>query len=101
MKSDKIIGTDSVHAVDCDGTLILWDGCNWEWNWKLIDKMIQARIRGQTVIVWTAGGMEWLKKVQHLAERDSVDVHIDFYMNKIKWYHDDEDANSWMKHLLP
>jgi len=56
--------------------------------------MRRHKIRGSTIIVWSAGGAAWAKKA---VEALGIEELVDIIMCKPRWYVDDLPADEWMK----
>lgn len=101
---------------DIDDTLVSWscyDKNNWANNvqlmefidpdnnqshWlEIITEHIEAvkshKLRGHTIVFWSAGGAEWAKEV---ASKLGLSKYVDAYMAKPSWYYDDIPSSSFM-----
>lgn len=101
---------------DIDDTLVSWDSYNYDTTadqktlveficpnsgksfWlEAINENINAmkvhKLRGHTVVLWSAGGAEWAKEVSSKLE---VAVYVDAYMSKPSWFYDDIPSSSFM-----
>lgn len=99
----------NIVLYDVDDTLIMWerfDGARpllLEYNgyqsvvypnYREINSLRDAKIRGHYVRVASQGGQDWAELVVKA-------LHLERYVDSIeckpKWYHDDLPADTWMK----
>lgn len=83
---------DMSFFCDVDNTLIMWEknGHTWKPHNAHIELLKRAKIRGQFVVVWSAGGGEWAEKaIDLLGIREFVDIAI----GKPMWWVDDLTAD--------
>lgn len=93
---------------DCDDTLIMWnitDNCptiTIEYLGQLnkvrpnkvhVELLKHYKMQGHSIIVWSAGGSEWAKKVVSAL---NLDEFVDLTMGKPTFYVDDVDVWQWM-----
>ena len=112
----KIITNPNVVMYDVDGTLVtpFEDGIH-----LLSDKITittpygqedfvelkhvtrvlkRQHMQGHYVIVWSAGGEYWAHTVLKALK---LEPYVEIVTSKPKWYHDDQDANDFMKRSIP
>lgn len=98
----KIIGNDSTVFFDCDDTLIMWNHNRDESklvpvtsngitellrpHYKHIEQLKKHKFRGHTVVVWSAGGVEWATAV---VKSLKLEKYVDLVIAKPRWYYDD------------
>lgn len=114
----QVIDNDHVACFDVDDTLI-----NWYWGYDLelarqegltleisdgkfsnsvvpnknhIELLKRYKGKGKTIIVWTAAGYEWGKRV---VEALGLTEYVDFVMTKPEKYVDDLHADEWMEYV--
>lgn len=69
---------------------------------KHIDQLIRHKMRGHTVVVWSAGGYDWAEQVVKTLQ---LEQYVDLVISKPKWIYDDVPANQilptiqWMPDL--
>ena len=100
---------------DCDDTLVSWKHCG-QWKENMIEFMdpndkssiwleaipdhinaIKAhKIRGHTVIVWSAGGADWAEEV---VKRIGMSQYVDAVMSKPTWFYDDIPSSEFMPEI--
>lgn len=83
-----------IVTIDVDDTLVLWKDREYTTNWKVYNQLVRHKIRGHYVIVWSAGGAEWAKKIV-----DQMDIAhlVDVVMAKPAFMWDDKDPNEWTR----
>lgn len=104
----QVIKDHRLICVDVDETLLLFDWKDYTSdesklvdvngykvlpNERNIDLIKRFKVRGFTIIVWSAGGWEWGQTVVNLLQLQS---YVDIIMSKPSWYIDDLPANVWM-----
>lgn len=98
----KVIGTDTTVYFDCDDTLIMWNSGGNEKNLvsvtsngmtqrlkphrRHIENLKKHKFRGHTVVVWSAGGVDWAKSV---VKSLKLDKYVDLVIAKPRWVYDD------------
>lgn len=75
---------------DPTGTLFL-DPIN-----EHIEALKAHKLRGHTVIVWSAGGAEWAREV---VSKLGLDNYVDACMSKPNWFYDDIPAAEFMPEI--
>lgn len=91
----NVIESDRCLFVDCDDTLIIWEEepNKWHPHQKHIDMIKRFHERGQSVIIWSAGGYKWaLEVVKHLG----LEPYVHTVMSKPAWYIDDLRAEEFL-----
>ncbi len=108
-----VVIKEPVLYVDVDDTLVSWDyhfGENYDNKVEFVDPMdgkrafleviqptIEAmkshRIRGHSIIVWSAGGGEWAREV---VERLGLSGMVDACLAKPTWILDDMPASEFI-----
>lgn len=58
-----------------------------------IEQLLEHKIRGHVVVVWSAGGAAWASRV---VEALGITHHIDVVMSKPKWVYDDQKPENYM-----
>lgn len=58
-----------------------------------IEAMKAHKLRGHTVVVWSAGGAMWAKEVTH---KLGLSKYVDAYMSKPNWYYDDLPSSEFL-----
>lgn len=58
-----------------------------------IAQLVQHKLRGHTVIVWSAGGWEWAEAVVRSL---GIEKYVDLVIEKPMWYYDDRPAEAFM-----
>lgn len=77
---------DTCWYVDVDDTLITWVGDTYVPCKDVILQIQRAHERNQTIVLWSAGGSEWARRV---AEELKIDHMIYDAIAKPKWTMDD------------
>lgn len=92
----------SLVTIDEDGT----EGFAPEWTERLlphrkhIEQIKKHKLRGHTIIVWSAGGSDWAEAV---VKALGLENFVDLVIEKPRWIYDDLPAsefmpkNQWMK----
>ncbi len=108
-----VVIKEPVLYVDVDDTLVSWDfhfGSQYESKTEFVDpadgkplflQVIQAtvdamkshRIRGHSIIVWSAGGADWAREVVF---RLGLDEMVDACISKPSWILDDLPASEFI-----
>lgn len=90
-----VLESDRVVFVDVDNTLILWfnDTSSFSINYKLVEKLKQFHVRGQKIVVWSAGGWAWAKKAVDICELHDI---VDLVLGKPSWIVDDLPASEFL-----
>lgn len=105
------IDNEHIVCIDVDDTLVMWDipeGHDGETilfdnfgvaEWLLphkahIELMKRFKVRGQFVIVWSQGGVEWASEV---VKRLELTDYVDLVMTKPQWIVDDLPMAAWTK----
>ena len=99
---------------DCDDTLVMWGAYPYhpegefcmefedpvthgtlylKINKKQVDQLKEHKIRGHTIIVWSAGGADWAQEVVRQCGLSGV---VDAVMSKPDWFYDDIPASEFM-----
>lgn len=96
---------------DVDETLISWDRCDSDdidsveivskdgetFHKRMINenitKLIELKLVGHTIIVWSAGGGEWAARVVKALD---IENYVDVCLTKPDYYYDDKDVTEWM-----
>lgn len=88
----QVLKNDRSFFFDVDDTLIMWydNGITWEPHTKHVDMLKKAKIRGQFVVVWSAGGYEWAEKAVKMLK---LEKYVDIVMSKPDWWVDDLPAD--------
>lgn len=60
---------------------------------KHIEQLKLHKLRGHTIIVWSAGGWEWAEAVVRALK---LEQYVDLVIEKPMWYYDDLTANEFM-----
>lgn len=60
---------------------------------KHIEELKKHKMRGHTVIVWSAGGWEWAEAVVRALK---LEKYVDLVLEKPTWYYDDLPAQEFM-----
>ena len=95
---------------DVDDTLVMWnsvrpnikivDETGYEGYYKVNQENVEAikfrHEEGDTVIVWSHGGIEWAKKVVLAL---GLSKYVDVVADKPYIYYDDLDASKWMTRM--
>lgn len=107
----NVYNTDQVVPFDVDDTLVMWSLEDKSKNIPIQDPYIEGLInyvtpnekhielmkkykaRGFTIIVWSAGGVEWAKKVVLALQLES---YVDAVFTKPNRYIDDLDVSEWI-----
>jgi len=107
----KVYKTDSVITVDVDDTLVMWNLADKSGDIPFVDPYVEGMVnyltpnekhidlvkkhhgRGYTVIVWSAGGVEWAETVVKTLELES---YVDIVLSKPVKYIDDLPCQEWM-----
>lgn len=79
-------------GVDVDDTLVKWKGTSYTPMQKNVNSLIRHHKRGHKVIVWSAGGMEWARKV---VQELGLEQYVHMVCEKPRWLLDDKDASEW------
>lgn len=89
LKSSKII------YVDVDDTLCLWSENNASYipSFKHIELIKKFKLRGHTVVVWSAGGWEWAERI---VKEMQLEKYVDLVCSKSDWYIDDKPSSHFM-----
>lgn len=106
-----VFKTDQVVCIDCDDTLVMWALDDTSKNIPIEDPYIpgvinyvtphekhvklvqQYKGRGFTVIVWSAGGVEWAHNVVKALK---LEDYVDIVLTKPSRYVDDLPCGEWM-----
>lgn len=76
--------------VDVDDTLVIWEGEKYRAHKKHVELIKRFAKRGQSVVVWSAGGYKWAHRiVRELGLRR----YVKLVMAKPQWYVDDLRAD--------
>lgn len=98
--------------IDVDDTLISWSPTETELfnhgkvyispdgletilvpNAKQIEQLKKHKIRGHTIIVWSAGGSKWAAEAVKFLE---LEQYVDLVVEKPTWIYDDKQAEEFM-----
>lgn len=87
-----VFKNDMNFYCDVDDTLIMWakNGHTWTAHNPHIELLKRAKVRGQMVIVWSAGGGEWAAKACKML---GIEEYVDICIRKPMWWVDDLSAN--------
>ena len=107
---------EPIAYFDCDDTLVSWgfvvdypredkmefkdpsDGSSL--YLKVIQEHVEAlklhKLRGHTVIVWSAGRADW---AQEVVTKLGLNSHVDAVMSKPNWFYDDIPASEFMPEI--
>lgn len=108
----QVYNTDQVVTIDVDDTLVMWsdkyaqphegavefkDPYDGSTNYlvpheKHISLLKKYRGRGFTVVVWSAGGVQWAESVVKTLE---LEQYIDIVLTKPSRYVDDLPVQEW------
>lgn len=100
---------------DCDDTLVSWQHYG-QYNpdtvafedpatkghlflepiYEHIDALKGHKLRGHTVIVWSAGGADWAETV---VKTLGLTNHVDAVMSKPDWFYDDIPSSEFMPEI--
>ncbi len=58
-----------------------------------VDQLIEHKRRGHTIVVWSAGGVEWARRAVKMLGLENC---VDYVMDKPRWYYDDKHAGDFM-----
>lgn len=61
-----------------------------------IDALKSHKLRGHTVIVWSAGGADWAEEV---VRKLNLSAYVDACMSKPNWFYDDLPASEFMPEI--
>jgi FMN phosphatase YigB (HAD superfamily) len=61
-----------------------------------IEALKSHKLRGHTVIVWSAGGADWAEEV---VKKLGLESYVDAIMSKPNWFYDDLSANEFMPEI--
>jgi len=107
----KVFKTDQMVPYDCDDTLVMWGLEDKSKNIPIEDPYIKGLInyltpnekhiellkkhkaRGMTIIVWSAGGVEWAEAVVKALK---LQDYVDAVFSKPSRYVDDLPCTEWM-----
>jgi len=93
-----VLGTDRIAYFDVDSTLALWgcdekDGPFYYPNEVIINELKQHKLRNHTVVVWSAGGLDWAKRI---VKEFKLEEYVDLVICKPSWIWDDLPASKWL-----
>jgi hydroxymethylpyrimidine pyrophosphatase-like HAD family hydrolase len=88
-----VLRSDKVLYVDCDNTLVYWNGDEWHGDQKYITLIKQFHARGQGIVVWSAGGYNW---AQTVVTTLGLESYVDVILCKCSWFADDQPASEFM-----
>lgn len=107
-----VIPNDKSAFFDCDETLVIWDfdrnlytGIRITSPDGLVSEMVnphighikklkEHKLRGQLVVVWSAGGYAWAETV---VKALGLENYVDYVMAKPAWAWDDLTPNEFIK----
>jgi phosphoserine phosphatase len=101
-----VINNDPIAYFDVDDTLIMWDyddtketvwinGYRFNPHKVHIEQIKKHKMRGHTIIVYSAGGStNWAEPVIKALK---LEDYVDVVMPKANWAYDDLPANEFMK----
>lgn len=110
---EKIVLREPLVCFDVDDTLVSWD-CYGQLKpgmlefehkgqplWlEVITENVEAikshKLRGHTVVVWSAGGALWAKEV---ISKLGMSSYVDAYMAKPNWYYDDLPSSEFLPEI--
>lgn len=99
-------------AMDVDDTIIKWnvdyskptvkitlDGITGNFNVhkKHVEALKKHKIRGHTIIIWSAGGSDWGEAVVKALQ---LEQYVDIIMPKPDWIYDDVSPNEFLNKNL-
>jgi phosphoserine phosphatase len=58
-----------------------------------IEQLKKHKIRGHTIIVWSAGGSKWAAEAIKFLE---LEAYVDLVIEKPRWMYDDKQAEEFM-----
>lgn len=58
-----------------------------------IDQLRKHKLRGHTIIVWSAGGYQWAAEAIKFLQ---LEEYVDLVISKPTWFYDDKDAEEFM-----
>lgn len=90
-----VLESDKCLWVDVDDTLIMWseDHGGWSPHEEHIALVKQFHARGQKIVVWSAGGVEWaVKAIEWL----KLENYVDLVVSKPAWFIDDLPASEFL-----
>lgn len=61
-----------------------------------VDAIKSHKLRGHTVVVWSAGGADWAEEV---VKRLHLEKHVDAVLAKPNWFYDDLPANRILEEI--
>lgn len=90
-----ILPSDRCLWVDVDDTLIMWseDHTSWLPHLEHIALIKQFSSRGQKIVVWSAGGVEWAVQAINLLE---LEPYVDLVVSKPAWFIDDLPSSEFL-----
>lgn len=107
-----VLKNDMTAYFDVDDTLVMWgaspddpkamqitskDGLVSAWvtpHERHIKKMIEHKVRGQLVVVWSAGGWDWAHET---VKKLGLSQYVDLVIAKPQWAWDDLTPNEFIR----
>lgn len=89
----QVLKSNHPTYFDVDGTLALWKEETFIPNEAIITSIKQHHERGHTVIVWSAGGVNWATRV---VLQFGLERYVDYVIAKPSWVYDDLPASEFI-----
>jgi predicted HAD superfamily phosphohydrolase YqeG len=79
---------DRILYCDVDDTLIMWNEthASYKANETHIKLIKEHKLRGHTIVVWSAGGCEWAERI---VIELGLEEYVDLVICKPSWFCDD------------
>lgn len=87
-----IILHSELVCVDVDNTLVAWEGTTYKPMKRNIEALINHARRGHSVIVWSAGGIAWTRRI---IEELGLEKYVTVATTKPRWFLDDKPPTEW------
>lgn len=93
-----VLRSDKVLYCDVDDTLVMWSptGASYEPHIAHIDMIKKFKLRGQKVVVWSAGGYEWAERI---VKELGLEIYVDLILCKPAWWADDLTAGEVLQEV--
>ncbi len=88
-----VLKSDKTLFVDVDDTLVMWSATGYTPHKKHIEYLKKFHMRGQKIVVWSAGGWEWAERVVRELGLENV---VSAVMCKPAWFVDDMPATEFL-----
>lgn len=87
-----VLKSDRVVYVDVDDTLVIWDHMHATYTPHKVHlaKIEEFLVRGQAVVIWSAGGYEWAERI---AKELGLFGRVHAILCKPSWWMDDLTAD--------